>query len=73
MCCCGAGCITLKSLKYILSRLHDVPMPWQHVSVRSPAAAHERSLDAEDDAQTLTELEIEVHPAELAYVGTCAL
>ena len=67
MCCCGAGCITLKSLKYILSRLHDVPMPWQHVSVRSPAAADERSLDAEDDAQTLTELEIEVHPAQLSW------
>ena len=59
---CGAGCITLKSLKYILSRLHDVPMPWQHVSVRSPATTDVRSLDAEDDAQTLTELAIEVHP-----------
>ena len=73
MCRRGAGCITLKSLKYILSRLHDVPMPRQHVSVRSPAAEQVRSLDTEDDAQTLTELAIEVHPAELAYVGTCAL
>jgi hypothetical protein len=59
----GAGCISLRSLKYIISQLHNVPMHCQQVYVRSPATADVRSLATEDDAQTLTDLAIEVRPA----------
>lgn len=60
---CAAGCITLKSLKYIMLQLLHVPMPCQQLAVRLPATAEFRSLATEDEAQTLTELAIEVQPA----------